>query len=101
MLGVCWNGESVTATDVTSTRPMAAQVLKGKTPTQVLQIVPLLFSVCGRAQGAAASVALLAAMREESPAVATMERSIVCEAMQEHLWRSMLDWPDLFGMPQE
>lgn len=100
-LGVVWDGEAVTATDISSTRPMAARVLKGKTPTQVVQIVPLLFSVCGRAQGAAASVALLAAMREESPAVATLERSIVCEALQEHLWRLMLDWPDLLGMPQE
>ena len=100
-LGVVWDGESVVATEITSTRPMAAQVLKGKTPTQVVQIVPLLFSVCGRAQGAAASVALLAAMREESPAVAAMERSIVCEALQEHLWRMMLDWPDLLGIPQD
>jgi len=100
-LGVVWDGESVAATDISSTRPMAARVLKDKTPTQVVQIVPLLYSVCGRAQGAAASVALLAAMREESPAVATMERSIVCEAIQEHLWRLMLDWPDLLGMPQE
>jgi Ni,Fe-hydrogenase I large subunit len=100
-LGVLWDGESVTATDIGSTRPMAAKVLKGKTPTQVVQIVPLLFSVCGRAQGAAASAALLAAMREESPAVASMERTIACEALQEHLWRVMLDWPDLLGLPQE
>lgn len=100
-LGVVWDGEAVTATAVHSTRPMAAQVLKGKTPTQVVQIVPLLFSVCGRAQGAAASVALLAAMREESPAVAAMERTIVCEALQEHLWRMMMDWPDLLGIPQQ
>lgn len=100
-LGVVWDGEAVLATEISSTRLMASQVLKGKTPTQVMQIVPLLFSVCGRAQGAAASVALLAAMREESPAVAAMERSIVCEAMQEHLWRMMLDWPDLLGIPQD
>ncbi|MDP1634107.1 MAG: hypothetical protein Q8L69_05430, partial [Gallionellaceae bacterium] len=100
-LGVVWNGEMVVATEISSTRPMAAQVLKGKSPTQVVQIVPLLFSVCGRAQGAAASVALLAAMREESPAVAAMELSISCEALQEHLWRMMLDWPDLLGIPQD
>ncbi|MBI5890178.1 MAG: nickel-dependent hydrogenase large subunit [Nitrosomonadales bacterium] len=100
-LGVVWDGESVAATDIGSTRPMAARVLKGKTPTQVLQIVPLLFSVCGRAQGAAASAAMLAAMREQSPAVATMQHTIVCEALQEHLWRAMLDWPELLGLPQE
>jgi Ni,Fe-hydrogenase I large subunit len=101
ILGVKWDGERVRETSVTSTRPMASQVLRGKTPTQVVQIVPLLFSVCGRAQGAAASVALLAAMREESDAVAVMERTIKCEALQEHLWRMMMDWPDLLGIPQQ
>jgi hypothetical protein len=100
-LGVFWDGESVPATDIRSTRPMAAQILKDKTPTHVLQIVPLLFSVCGRAQGAAASAAILVAMREQSPAVTSLEQSIVCEALQEHLWRVMLDWPDLLGLPQE
>jgi len=100
-LGVVWDGESVTATDISSTRPLAAKLLKGKTPAQVAQIVPLLFSVCGRAQGAAASVALLAARREKSPSVTAMERAIVCEALQEHLWRLMLDWPNLLGMSQE
>ncbi|MBI5006190.1 MAG: nickel-dependent hydrogenase large subunit [Nitrosomonadales bacterium] len=100
-LGLVWDGESVAATEIRSTRPLAAQVLKGRTPSEVVQIVPLLFSVCGRAQGAAASAALLAAMREQSPAIATMEHAIVCEALQEHLWRVMLDWPDLLGIPQQ
>lgn len=100
-LSVLWDGERVQGTEIASTRPMASQILKGKTPTQVMQLVPLLFSVCGRAQGAAASVALLAAMREQSPAVAAMQRSIACEAMQEHLWRLTLDWPELLGLPQQ
>jgi hypothetical protein len=30
-----------------------------------------------------------------------MERLIKCEAMQEHLWRVMLDWPKLLGLPQQ
>jgi hypothetical protein len=80
---------------------MAAQVLKGKTPAQVLQIVPLLFSVCGRAQGAAASAALQAAQQGGSAGYATVERAIVCESMQEHLWRVMLDWPKLLGLAQQ
>lgn len=101
-LGVIWDGDSVSATDIRSTRPMAAQILKGKTPAQILQIVPLLFSVCGRAQGAAASTALQAAQNGVSIVSATAEHTIVCEAMQEHLWRMMLDWPKLMGLaPQE
>jgi hypothetical protein len=100
-LGVVWDGESVTATDIISTRPMAAQVLKGKTPMQVVQIVPLLFSVCGRAQGAAAVAALQAAQQTGKPVSATLGRMIACEAMQEHLWRLLLNWPELLGLPQQ
>ena len=100
-LVVVRDGYSVSATQIRSTRPMAAQILKGKTPAQVLQIVPLLFSVCGRAQGAAASAALQAAQQGASAVSATVERTIACEAMQEHLWRVMLDWPRLQGLPQQ
>jgi uptake hydrogenase large subunit len=100
-LVVIRDGYSVSATQIRSTRPMAAQILKGKTPAQVLQIVPLLFSVCGRAQGAAASAALQAAQQGSSTVSADVERTIVCEAMQEHLWRVMLDWPKLLGLPQQ
>jgi hypothetical protein len=101
-LGVIWDGDSVCGTDIRSTRPMAAQVLTGKSPAQVLQIVPMLFSVCGRAQGAAADAALHAAQQAALPEIGTLERKIECEAMQEHLWRVMLDWPKLLGLaPQE
>lgn len=101
MLVVSRDGYSVSATEIRSTRPMAAQILKGKTPAQVLQIVPLLFSVCGRAQGAAASAALQAAQQGALAATTAVERMIKCEAIQEHLWRVMLDWPKLLGLPQQ
>ena len=101
MLVVDWDGAAVSATEIRSTRPMAAPVLKGKTPAQVLQIVPLLFSVCGRAQGAAASAALQAAQNASAPVDAKVERNIVCEAVQEHLWRVMLDWQKLLGLSQQ
>ncbi len=100
-LTVIWDGISVSSTDIRSTRPMAAQILKGKTPAQVLQIVPLLFSVCGKAQGAAAEAALQAARQTGTTASATVERMIVCEAIQEHLWRLMLDWTKLMGLPRQ
>jgi uptake hydrogenase large subunit len=97
-LGILWNGDSVSATDIRSTRPMAAPILKGKTPAQVMQVVPLLFSVCGRAQGAAANAAMHAAQQAAWTEVAAVEREIACEAVQEHLWRVMLDWPKLLGL---
>jgi hypothetical protein len=100
-LGLIWDGDSVFGTDIRSTRPMAAQLLKGKMPAQILHVVPLLFSVCGRAQGAAANAALYAAQQLEWPEADKVERTIVCEATQEHLWRVMLDWPKLTGLPQQ
>ncbi len=97
-LVVVRDGSSVDTTEIHSTRPMAAQVLKGKSPAQVLQIVPLLFSVCGRAQGAAAGAALQAAQQGGPVISEAMERMIVCESIQEHLWRVMLDWPKQLGL---
>jgi hypothetical protein len=99
-LGVNWDGAAVEATEIRSTRPLAAQVLKGRTSAQVLQIVPLLFSVCVRAQGAAAGAAMQAA-QQTSAATGAIERAIVCEAMQEHLWRVLLDWPKLLGLERQ
>ncbi|BCK88360.1 hypothetical protein MIZ01_2163 [Sideroxyarcus emersonii] len=102
VLGVIWDGATVRATAIRSSRPMAAQLLPGKTPAQVLHIVPLLFSVCGKAQGAASHAALQAARQQPWPEAAQAEQAILCEAMQEHLWRMLLDWPKLLGMaPQE
>lgn len=100
-LGVVWDGDAVSTTDIRSTRPMAALMLKGKEPGQVLHIVPLLFSVCGRAQGAAAGAALQAAQQGVSAVSATVQRAIVCESIQEHLWRVLLDWPKLLGLPRQ
>lgn len=101
ILGVMWDGASVCGADIRSTRVMAAQILKDKAPAQVLQIVPLLFGVCGRAQSAAADAALHAARGSERRPSATTERMIACEALQEHLWRVMLDWPKLLGLTQQ
>ncbi|MDD5058252.1 MAG: nickel-dependent hydrogenase large subunit [Sideroxydans sp.] len=97
---VMWDGAAVSGTEIRSTRPMAAQVLRGKTPEQVLRIVPMLFSVCGRAQSAAAKAALHAA-QHSAYEIASTERLIAGEAMQEHLWRLLLDWPKLLGLAQQ
>ncbi len=98
MLCVSLKNSKVVEARSRSTRPQAASVLQGKTPAQVMQIVPLLFSVCGKAQGAAAQVALHAA---EGDRALPDERAIASEAMQEHLWRLMLDWPKLLGLPSQ
>jgi len=86
--------------DIESTRPQAAAVLAGKTPEQAVRLVPLLFSLCGGAQGVAAQAALLAAQgnepdeRQQEQWAATVRR----EAASEHLWHLMLAWPPLCGL---
>jgi len=80
-----------------STRPEAARVLIGKTPEQVLSMVPLLFSLCGNAQAYAALQACRAAMGmpTEPEADAARECLVQLETVREHAWRILLDWPGL------
>lgn len=101
LLELVWDGTQVQAVNIRSTRPMAAPLLKGKTGTQVEQLVPLLFSVCGHAQGAAARAALAAARQDVLPDAIGAERAIRCEVLQEHLWRMLLDLPKALQLPQQ
>ncbi len=87
--------------EVKSTRPQAHRILAGKSIDAVLQLLPMLFSVCGKAQQAAAVAAVSAAQGHEILQLAMLQRRVVCEAMQEHLWRLLLDWPVQLGLPQQ
>ena len=98
---IIWDGNVVLGAEVKSTRPKAYRILQGRLPDNAVQLVPLLYSVCGRAQQAAAIAAVSAAQRHELPESRLLERSVVCEAMQEHLWRLLLDWPSQLGLPQQ
>lgn len=100
-LGIVWDGAAVQTVEIRSTRPMAATLLKGKTPVQAMQLVPLLFSVCGRAQGAATTAALQAAQGMATNDLEMTERMVGCEVLQEHLWRMLLDWSKALGLPQQ
>jgi Ni,Fe-hydrogenase I large subunit len=100
-LRIIWDGNVVLGIEVKSTRPGAYRILKGRLPDNAVQLVPVLFSVCGKAQQAAAIAAVSAARGSELPQNIILERSVACEAMQEHLWRLLLDWPNLLGLQQE
>lgn len=90
----------VAGVEIVSTRPQAAFLLKGKTPQQAVHLAPLIFSLCGGAQGVAAQAALLAATGAvaDEAQLARWAGAIRREASTEHLWRLMLDWPQYFGM---
>lgn len=96
------DGRWVSGVEVVSTRPQASRLLNGRAPEQAAQLAPMLFSLCGRAQGAAAQAACAAAGGRTLAQNEAQERTVACEAAQEHLWRLLLDWPPLLGLaPQQ
>ena len=85
----------VSDVDVASERPAVAQALRGRQADAAVRLVPLLFALCGKAQGRAATLALEAARGTEHPA--HLDSAIRHEVLREHLWRWLLDLPLLFG----
>ncbi len=87
----------VAAVEVASERPLVAGALRGQPADRAVALLPLMFSLCGRAQGTAARLALAAA-RGEAAATA-YDASIASEIAGEHLWRLLVDWPRAVGLP--
>ncbi len=84
---------------VENSRPLAASLLNGRRLDEAVALASALFSLCGRAQGLAARLAVDAA-RGRTPAEAlSRRRAVMVELAQEHLWRLMIDWPEWLGEP--
>jgi hypothetical protein len=75
----------------------ATDLVRGKTAGQAAAVIPMLFSVCGKAQGTAAAVALAFAQGGEPDRGAERKRLVLAEALQELLWRFLLDLPRVMG----
>jgi hypothetical protein len=80
-------------------------LLKGKTVEQVLQIIPMLFSICGTAQSAAALKACERALKIE-PDIALWQARLLLvelETQREHVLRVLLEGYQFKGetVPQE
>ncbi len=83
---------------ILNNRPVhAAKLLVGKTIDEALTIIPLLYHVCGKAQGSAAIDALQAATNTRSDETTYLSRTVLSdvELIREHLLRIFLDWPSL------
>ena len=94
------SGGGSSAVNVHSTRPLSTpRIFTGKTPRQVVSTLPLLYSVCGTAQGCAAVEALEQAMGESSLSeIVRARRAIVlAEIAREHLWHIELNWSAYLG----
>lgn len=99
-----WRDGVIADVRITSSRPAAAAALRGRTTAQVLGLVPALFSICGRAQSLAARAALAVAGPLQGGCAPSGgsgrggdDVEVATEALREHLWRLLLDWPQLLG----
>ena len=89
-----FDGKRVTRADVRSARPAATRWLAGRSPAAVLAAVPAAFSVCGVAQGAAASRALSCAGYANG---GIDDVAVMYEIVQEHFFRLLIDAPRAVG----
>jgi Ni,Fe-hydrogenase I large subunit len=95
-----WDGARVQGIAIESTRAVgASRVLEGKPPADMARLVPMLFSLCGRAQGIASLRAWEAAEAVDAPPATALAREwvVAAEAVLENLWRLLLDWPEAMG----
>jgi hypothetical protein len=99
-LAVTWDGSAVTQASVFSNRPRLTPMFRDLPVADVVQRIPLLFSLCGEAQAVAAN-ALQQLLQEGQIAedtVAEFAGRIRLEIVREHLWRLALDWMPLVGL---
>ena len=96
-----WDGQHIVAAEVASGRPLAARILVGQPVERVVELLPRLFSLCGQAQGVAARLACRAALGHVPTHGDLLDegRRVALEAIGEHLWRLLLDWPPMLGLP--
>jgi coenzyme F420-reducing hydrogenase alpha subunit len=95
-----WDGSRVTGVEIASSRThVADRLLSGRTCEEAVAIVPRLFSLCGRSQGAAAALACEAASARgpDAHTRAAHEAAVRAEVVQEYLFRMLLEWPQLAG----
>lgn len=78
-------------------RRAAERLFIGKTPAQVLALVPQLFSLCGHAQTLAARLALAQAAGERACASSSELAQLKHETARETLRRWLLDWAPACG----
>jgi len=98
-LAVRWDPAArlIVGVAIDNRRPLAAGILVGRPVSEVTALVPRLFSLCGCAQGLAARLALAAAEGRRAAPDAADLLAVAREAVGEHLWRLLLDWPPLTG----
>lgn len=102
-IGIGWRAGAIERVELRSHRPDTSRLLPGRTPAEAMALLGRLYTVCGHAQRAAAELALGAALGREPAAARRVELRLACEreAVQEHLWRLLVDWPKKLGVAAE
>ena len=90
----------VTATELVSSRPVnASRMLEGQGMKKALDLLPVIFSVCGMAQATAGARACESALGQPASDALELRREqlVAVENLREHLWRLFMDWPVFAG----
>jgi hypothetical protein len=79
------------------------RLLIGKTPEEVLKIIPLVHGVCATAQTHASVLALEGALGIAAPeqTLSARQALTMMECLREHAVRAIMDWPKLMGRKGE
>ncbi len=89
---------------IQSTRPVtAASMFAGRSVAETAALLPMLYSICAKAQAGACAAALEAAIgcAPSAPVLAARRELVAIETIREHLWRIFLDWPRFLGEPPD
>lgn len=93
-------GMSIRRAEVAARRPRAVAALVGRRAEEAARLAPLLFSLCGNAQGLAVARACEAALGLDAGAHdAARSLLIDAEALDSHGWQAVVEWPARLGAP--
>lgn len=98
------NKSALARVEITSSRPLqASRVMIGKSPEEVLNILPLMYNVCGVAQARTSLKAIQSKLSLPTARNAEAARNmlVLVENAREHLFRILIDWPTLFKLQQD
>ncbi len=91
-----WDSRRVTGVTLRSGRLLeVSRLFTGRTPEEVLSLLPRLYTLCGQAHAAAARLALFP---DSSPATETRRR-VQIENLREHLLYLFVHWPEAGEQP--
>ncbi|WP_247872824.1 nickel-dependent hydrogenase large subunit [Azospirillum sp. TSH64] len=93
-------GMTIRRAEVATRRPRAVAALVGRRAEEAARLAPLLFSLCGSAQGLAVARACEAALGQDASAHDAARGLLAdAEALDSHGWQAVVEWPARLGVP--